>query len=387
MPAQGRPSMGRFPRAPALARAPHRGNDAGGPLSARPAAPIIRRMIKNDRSRVAPLLLGLVLCGCQASAAAPDAFQGVIELDERVMAFEVPGRVASVAVKRGATIVAGAPLATLDDTLARPLRDARAQEVKAAEAQLALLEAGSRAEDVSATRAQLAAARDVEALLQKSLARQEELVRSGAVGAATADDLSAQLARAQGERQALEQRLRAQRSGARSQEIDAAAARLAAARAALAAEEQRVARHELTAPRAGTVLDVHAEPGEMVGAGTPVITLGDVTHPFVDVFVPQAALSGVRLGAPAEVRVDAENRGFSGAVEDIGRKTEFTPRYLFSPRERPNLVVRVRVRVDDPEARLHAGVPAFVSITRAPDAIPVAREAQRSSALVPGAAR
>jgi hypothetical protein len=53
-----------------------------------------------------------------------------------------------------------------------------------------------------------------------------------------------------------------------------------------------------------------------------------------------------------------------GTVENVARKTEFTPRYLFSDRERSNLVVRVRVRVNDPERHLHAGVPAFVSIDR-----------------------
>lgn len=323
-------------------------------------------MIKNGAAALALGLLGLSLSGCQASAGAPDAFQGVVELDERVMAFELPGRVQSIAVTRGASIAAGSPLASLDDAMARPLREARAEEVKAAEAQLALLKAGSRAEDVTATAAQLAAAREVEALVGKSLVRQRELVRQGAVGAATADDLEAQLARAQGERQALEQRLRAQRTGARSQEIDAAAARAAAARAALAAEDQRLSRHRLAAPREGVVLDVHVEPGEMVAAGTPVVTVGDVKHPFVDVFVPQSGLSGLRVGARAEVHVDAERDAFAGVVEDVGRKTEFTPRYLWSPRERPNLVVRVRVRVDDPGARLHAGVPAFVTVTRAP---------------------
>ena len=49
-------------------------------------------------------------------------------------------------------------------------------------------------------------------------------------------------------------------------------------------------------------------------------------------------------------------------MEHIASQTEFTPRFLFSPRERPNLVVRVRVRIEDPEERLHAGVPAFVTI-------------------------
>jgi hypothetical protein len=49
-------------------------------------------------------------------------------------------------------------------------------------------------------------------------------------------------------------------------------------------------------------------------------------------------------------------------VEDIARRTEFTPKFLFSERERPNLVVRVKIRVEDPGERLHAGVPAFVVI-------------------------
>jgi len=319
-------------------------------------------MINNRAVGIALLGAMLSLAGCRARAEGPEPLQGVVELDERVLAFEVPGRVVSVGVKRGAVVHAGAAVAGLDETLARPLREARGEEARAAEAQLALLKAGSRAEDVRATTAQLAAARDVEKLVDKSLARQRELVKQGVVGAATVDDLEAQMARAQGERRALEQKLAAQRAGARTQEIDAAAARVAAAKAALAAEEQRLARYQLAAPLDGAVLDVHVEPGETVGAGAPVVTLGDVAHPYVDVFVPQAGLAGVRVGARAAVRVDAEPKPFAGVVEDVGRKTEFTPRYLFSPRERPNLVVRVRVRVDDPGARLHAGVPAFVTI-------------------------
>jgi hypothetical protein len=45
----------------------------------------------------------------------------------------------------------------------------------------------------------------------------------------------------------------------------------------------------------------------------------------------------------------------------VGRNLEFTPRYLFSEKERSNLVVRVRVRVEDPRHLLRAGVPAFVA--------------------------
>ena len=46
----------------------------------------------------------------------------------------------------------------------------------------------------------------------------------------------------------------------------------------------------------------------------------------------------------------------------LGRQTEFTPRYLFSERERPNLVVRVRVRIDD-AAAVHERVATALSDT------------------------
>jgi HlyD family secretion protein len=139
-------------------------------------------------------------------------------------------------------------------------------------------------------------------------------------------------------------------------------------------EDERVHRHVLRAPISGTVLDVHVEPGEVVGAGSPVVTLGDTRRPYVDVFVPIGKLDGVVVGAPATLRVDGTDRVFPAKVDWIARTTEFTPRYLFSERERPNLVVRVRLAVDDPEERLHAGVPAFATIERT---APSAAEARR----------
>jgi HlyD family secretion protein len=93
-----------------------------------------------------------------------------------------------------------------------------------------------------------------------------------------------------------------------------------------------------------------------------VITLADTSRPYVDVFVPQSSVAAVRLGAAARVRIDALPSALDATVEDIGRQTEFTPRFLFSERERPNLVVRVRLRVRDPQRQLRAGVPAFAAI-------------------------
>jgi HlyD family secretion protein len=126
---------------------------------------------------------------------------------------------------------------------------------------------------------------------------------------------------------------------------------------------ERLRLYQLHAIEAGTVLDVNAEPGEVVAPGVPVVVVADTRHPYADVFVPQAELAGIAVGSPARVAVDSLPEPLAGRVEHIARRTEFTPRYLFSEKERPNLVVRVRVRIDDPGQTLHAGVPAFATIS------------------------
>lgn len=316
------------------------------------------------KKNFALLLLGwIAVAGCnRAGGATPAGFQGVVEFEERAVSFEVGGRVQRVAVTRGEGVRAGAEVARLDDTAVAPMRAARLAEVDAARARLGLLRAGARPSDVRAAAAQAQAATAVQSTLRQNLARARSLATSGAGPSAAVDDLQGQYDRATAERTAAEERLSTMRQGARPQEVAAAEAQLRAAQQAVAGEEQRLARYEVRAPIDGTVLDVVADPGDVVAPGAPVVTLADTSHPYVDVSVPQGAVSAVRLGARASVRVDGVSAPLRATVEDIGRQTEFTPRYLFSERERPNLVVRVRVRVEDPARRLRAGVPAFATI-------------------------
>jgi HlyD family secretion protein len=314
-----------------------------------------------------PILAVSAICvlfsaGCRRAQAADEAaFQGTVELDEWVLGFEVPGRVASVEVERGGVVEAGARIAFLDRALETTVRAARQSEAEAAAAELALLKAGSRSEEVRSMDAQVRAAKATEDLLARNLAREEALFGRGATTPAAVDDLKGRLDVAVAQREALEQKLRELKRGSRAEEVSAAAARASGALAAAKLEDERLARHELLAPARAVVLDVHVKAGEVVQAGTPVATLGDTRHPYADVFVPEPKLSGLAAGVAADVRVDGEPRPFRGVIETMGRKLEFTPRFLFSTRVRPNLVLRVRVRIDDPEERLHAGAPAFVT--------------------------
>jgi HlyD family secretion protein len=308
-------------------------------------------------------LLGFALAaGCRKRADPKDqGYQGIVEFDERKLGFEVGGRLAQVFVRRGQEVQEGALLAKLDDELESAARQARVGEAEAAHAEVELLEAGSRPEEIRSMSAQVQAARASEELLKKKVVRERELNARGVTPQAALDEVEAQLERATAERLSLEQKLSSLRRGARKEEVERAKARASASRSSVTLEEVRLGRHELRAALSGQVLDVHFDQGEIVGAALPVVTLADTHHPYAEVFVPQAELAGIRQNTKALVRVDSLSQQLPAHVEYVSQRTEFTPRFLFSEQERPNLVIRVRVRIDDGAQRLHAGVPAFIT--------------------------
>ncbi len=307
-------------------------------------------------------MVGLLVAGCQGTPAVPPGFQGLVEYDQRVVSFEVAGRVEGVDVQKGDRVKAGQPLAHLDDTLEKLTVDARREDEAAAQADLTLLLAGSRHEDIAALAQDLQSARTAEDLARTTDQRTQALYAQGALPKAESDRTSAELERAAAARKALEQRLAALRHGARPEEIARARVRVEQARSMRALDEELLARHLLKASEEGEVLDVTAKAGELAAVGTPALTMADTTHPYVDVFVPEGQVAGIRPGVKAEIRVDSTSAPSAGTVEYVSPETEFTPKFLFSDRERPHLVVRVRVRIQDPERRLHAGLPAFARI-------------------------
>lgn len=302
--------------------------------------------------------------GCRTHASVPAGFQGLLEYDERVIGFELPGRVKDVPVHRGQVVEAGDVLARLDDGLELASRDARQAELEAARADLALLVAGSRREDVASAAADLAGAVANEALAKSEAERRRALVRQGAIPAADGDRADSDLQQASARKASLESRLTLLRRGARHEEIVRAEANVQSRTSALAEENERLARYVLRAQARGSILDVTVKPGEMAAPGTPAVTMADVEHPDAYVFVPEGRLGTAQVGASCEVHVDALADAFHGVVEYVSPDAEFAPKFLFSDRERLNLVIRVRVGIEDPGHRLHSGVPVFVQVTQ-----------------------
>src|SRR5688500_2468050 len=135
---------------------------------------IPRRMIKNS------LFISLALVACDRGDERA-GYQGVIELDERVLAFEVPGRVTTMTAVRGDQVDPARVLATLDDSQPRASIVVREAEARAAAERAKLVAAGGRSEDIRALEAQLRAARANEQLAVKRHADDQLLVSKGAL--------------------------------------------------------------------------------------------------------------------------------------------------------------------------------------------------------------
>jgi len=199
---------------------------------------------------------------------------------------KVSGRLAKVYVREGDRVEAGQLLA----------------ELEAADSVAAIDGAKTR---VSLARAQAAAARAQLAETRQQAERERRLVAQGVVGAATAEDLEARLE-------------------ALKRQAEAADAQIRAAQSEVTALSVNLDFLKVTAPMAGTVIGKPTGEGELVGLmAASLVELADFASLMVEADVPEARLHLVKLGAPAEIQLDAfPERRFRGRVSEVSPKVD-----------------------------------------------------------------
>jgi HlyD family secretion protein len=310
------------------------------------------------------LALLVLVAGCTRGATpAPDRASGYIEATEVRVAAEVGGRLLEVKVAEGDRVAAGDVVARIDtsetDLLLRRVTAERDQ----AEAQLALLRAGSRTEDVRQAASQLQAAqsdvRGAQAELDAATAdleRFEGLLRANAGSVKQRDDAktrrdvaAARVRGAQERAQGAGDALAKVRSGARRQEVDAARARVSAVEAQIASLQKNVADAVLKAPVSGIVTSKLLDAGEIAPPRAPVVVI-------TNVYVDERLVPRLKIGQAATLVTDAGQR-LPGTVRFISPKAEFTPRNVQTADERSKLVYRIKVTADNTQGVLKPGMP------------------------------
>ena len=289
---------------------------------------------------------------------------GTVEATDADLGFQRPGRISAVDATEGARVTPGLRLAELDAAELQAQVDAASAAVAAAEARLAELNAGTRPQDLAAAEAAVEAATERAAEADRDAERADMLFEGGAVSRQSMQRANTMLDVARADLEQANQRLALLREGPRAETIQAQRSVVEQARAQLALAEATYAHSVIEAPFEGVITTRHREPGEAVGAGTPVVTLLDPDDRWVRIYVREDAIGRVQLGASAEIRSDTyPDRTYEGEVVFIGSEAEFTPRNVQTTEERTKLVYAVKVRITgDPDFELKPGIPADVTI-------------------------
>lgn len=121
----------------------------------------------------------------------------------------------------------------------------------------------------------------------------------------------------------------------------------------------QVDKSKIFSPMDATVLTKGIEVGELAEPGREIAVLVNMDDLELKVYLPEAVIGKVRLGAPAKIRVNAfPDRYFTGRVKRIDQRAQFTPRDINMPEERVRMVFGVVLAMDNADRFLKPGMPA-----------------------------
>jgi HlyD family secretion protein len=349
---------------------------------------------------------------------------GRVEGDDSAVASKTTGRILEVRVREGDAVQAGDTIARLDDsqirsreeqarlavTVAEAREQAARRQIAVFEEQLqqgelqtgqATVDASGRVQqadaDLAGAEAELARQEAANQLAQFDKEAYTKLAQSGAVSerqgkqaiaaagqqAAAVAAATRRVEAARGATMTARANLanggirRAQTAGVRQQiaqqqsEIAVAVANAEHARAQLREAEADLRDLTVTAPFTGTVITRAAEPGEVVQAGTAIVTLVDLAKVYLRGFVPEGQIGEVKVGQSARIYLDSSQRQpIDAVVSRIDPEATFTPENTYFRDDRVKQVVGVKLQLKGALGFAKPGMPADGEILVRGDAWP-----------------
>ncbi len=282
-----------------------------------------------------------------------DAVSGTIEVDEVHVAPRIGGRVEKVFAREGEALRAGQPIVQLDASELKARRDFTA-------AQLAEFEKGPRVEETEAAKQDWESQTAQLEFARADAKRSEDLLRTRTISASEAQRVAANANALEKTAAAARPRYEMLREGTRPE-------RLAQARAQLEEIEAQYRETQVLAP-ADSVLEIlSVKVGDVLAPNREVATLILPTYLWVRVYIPQPWLGHIKLGDEVVTRVDSfAGEEFRGIIEQINRQAEFTPRNVQTVEDRIRQVFGVKIRLENRDEKLRAGMSADVTFPNAP---------------------
>ena len=238
----------------------------------------------------------------------PDIIQGQVEVSEYRVSSKVPGRILEIRVKEGDYVKAGDTLAILDAPEVR----AKMEQAQSAEDAAAALELkaqnGARKEQIQGAFSVLQQAKAGYEIAEKSYNRVQRLFDEGVMSAQKRDEAFANYKAMEAQMKAAQSQYDMAVNGARMEDKMAASAQVGRARGAVQEVNSYIHETVQIAQKEGEVTDIYPKVGELVGTGSPIMSIAMMDDMWGTFNVREDQLNGMQVGTEFSVFVPAFNK-------------------------------------------------------------------------------
>ena len=253
----------------------------------------------------AAVVIIVALIGFFALGRDPEIIQGQVEVTEYRVSSKVPGRILELRVKEGDYVKVGDTLAILDAPEVR----AKMEQAQSAESAAAALELkaqnGARKEQIQGAFSVLQQAKAGLEIAEKSYNRVQRLYDEGVMSAQKRDEAYANYKAMEAQCKAAQSQYDMAKNGARMEDKLAASAQVGRARGAVQEVNSYIHETVQIAQMEGEVSDVYPKVGELVGTGSPIMSIAVMQDMWGTFNVREDQLNGMQVGTEFDAFVPA----------------------------------------------------------------------------------
>lgn len=263
------------------------------------------------------IILLIAVIGWFVSKPKPLIIQGEVEASEYRVSGKVPGRIEELYVREGQMVAKGDTVVFIDSPEVRAKLAQAQGAVAAAKAQNQMAQNGARREQITAAYELWQQALVQEDVMKKSLDRVQKLFDQKVISAQKYDETKAKYDASVAQAKAAQSQYDMAVAGARAEDKEAAQALVDRANGALQEVEGYLGELYLTAPADGIISETFPKVGELVGQGSPIMTVTDLDDLWFTFNVREDYLHGLKQGDVVKVEIPALD----------GREVEATVNY------------------------------------------------------------
>ena len=228
---------------------------------------------------------------------ADDVIQGEIEVSEYRVSSKVPGRILELRVKEGDYVHAGDTLAILDAPEVEAKKTQAESAEDAAAAMKAMADNGARRQQIQGAFELWQQAKAGLEISKKTYDRVQRLFNEGVMSAQKRDEAFAAYKAYEAQERAAKSQYDMAREGARKEERAAAAAQVNRAKGAVQEVSSYINETVQIAQVEGEVSDIYPKVGELVGTGSPIMSISIMSDVWGTFNVREDQLNGLKIGS------------------------------------------------------------------------------------------